>query len=84
MICYEVHPIQEKNASSFVFPKQLNHIVLTKGLVSFGVVQTESSDPFEFNVKWGGAKVPPFLLPKNGMKPCSQGFWRKVLSTRLR
>lgn len=63
-MCHETHPIQEKSAFSFVFPKQLNHIVLTKGLVSFGVVQTESSDPFEFNVKWGGAKVPPFLLPK--------------------
>lgn len=38
---HEAHPIQEKNATSFVFPKQLNHIVLTKGLVSFGVVQTD-------------------------------------------
>tara|TARA_B100000963_G_C22576165_1_gene648529 strand:- start:729 stop:1058 length:330 start_codon:yes stop_codon:yes gene_type:complete len=34
-------------------------------LVSFGVVQTASLDPFEFNVKWGGTKVPPLLLAKD-------------------
>ena len=75
-MCHETQSIQEKNASPFVFPKQLNHIVLTKGLVSFGVVQTESSDPFEFNVKWGGAKVPPFLLPKKGMNPGRRAYGR--------
>ena len=34
----------EKTSGVFVFPKQLIHIALAKGLVSFGVVQTESSE----------------------------------------
>ena len=42
-MCHERGVIQEKSMRSFVFPKQLNHIALTKGLVSFGVVQTEKS-----------------------------------------
>ena len=40
-MCHECRTIQEKSMHSFVFPKQLNHIALTKGLVSFGVVQTD-------------------------------------------
>ena len=39
-MCHELGGIQEKSMGSFVFPKQLNHIASTKGLVSFGVVQT--------------------------------------------
>jgi len=34
----------KKHASGFGFSKHLNHIALAKGLVSFGVVQTESSE----------------------------------------
>ena len=40
-MCHERQAIREKSMRSFVFPKQLNHIALTKGLVSFGVVQTD-------------------------------------------
>ena len=40
-MCHERAVIQEKSMRSFVFPKQLNHIAPTKGLVSFGVVQTD-------------------------------------------
>lgn len=33
--------VREKSTISFAFPKQLIHIALTKGLVSFGVVQAD-------------------------------------------
>ena len=35
---------RQKNAPSLVFAKQLIHIALAEGLVSLGVVQTESAE----------------------------------------
>jgi hypothetical protein len=55
---------REKSSLELGFSKHLVHIVTAKGLVSFGVVQTKSCISFEFNVKWGGAKVPPLLCNK--------------------
>ena len=73
-MCHERGVIQEKSMRSFVFPKQLNHIAPTKGLVSFWCGTNGFENPFEFNVKWGGTKVPPFLWPKGDENPGLSAF----------
>lgn len=62
----KVNKIEGRLGQKFGFPKHLIHIARTKGLVSFGIGTSGSSEPFEFNVKWGGTQVPPFLLEKSG------------------
>jgi hypothetical protein len=61
----KVRKIEGRLGQKFGFPKHLIHIARTKGLVSFGIGTSGSSEPFEFNVKWGGTQVPPFLLEKS-------------------
>ena len=62
----KVNKIEGRLDQKFGFPKHLIHIARTKGLVSFGIGTSGSSEPFEFNVKWGGTQVPPFLFEKSG------------------
>lgn len=82
-MCHELGGIQEKSMGSFVFPKQLNHIASTKGLVSFGVVQTGFRIRLSSMSSGAGRKSRLFFCQKK-MKPRSQGLWRTILSIRLR
>lgn len=65
-MCHESQPIQEKSTPSFVFPNQLNHIALTKGLVSFGVVQTDFRIRLSSMSSGAGRKSRLFFCQKMG------------------
>ena len=65
-MCHGGGAIQEKSTSSFVFPKQLNHIALTKGLVSFGVVQTDFRIRLSSMSSGAGRKSRLFFCQKMG------------------
>ena len=65
-MCHELRSIREKSMRLFVFPKQLNHIVQAKGLVSFGVVQTDFRIRLSSMSSGAGRKSRLFFCQKMG------------------